>query len=83
MLASFTFSVVTCRHLTEEVLLKLVSNIYQRAKSSAFTVIFHDQSTEIIGDFIEINKIFNEEIMQVAEKENIKKFDIKIKIKFM
>jgi len=83
MRASFTFAMVTNKVLNDSLLNDLVQNIHTSCVAKDMVVIFHDQSTEIEGDFEEINKIFSEEIAKQSKNNDVKNYDIKLKIKFL
>jgi len=83
MKTSIIFSLIPNKDLTDTIIKDLVSGIYKLIKRHNQEIIFHDNSSEIIGDFELITNILREETFRLNKQYSLKNIQIKMKIKFL
>ena len=78
MKASVKISIFPNRNLSSAQISKMINSLYNAAKEQGIIIRFHDQVTELIGDYNVIMSFLSNEILKLSEEEKI--FEISFKV---
>ena len=82
MKTSITISIYPNKNLSSKMIKKMVNWLYENAKRKGIIIRFHDQVTEIIGEYHTVLEFLTEEIFKLSKLKKITEINFKIKMKF-
>ena len=81
MNSSITISIYPNKNFSSSQIKKLINCLYQEAKKEGIIIRFHDQVTELLGDYKKVTDFFHDEILKFSKIENILEMSFKINVK--
>ena len=82
MESSVKISIFPNRELSYSRIKKIVDSLYKEAKEQGIIIRFHDQVTELIGDYKTVINFFSNEILKLSKAEKISEISVKLQINF-
>ena len=81
MNSSITISIYPNKNFSTLQIKKLINCLYQEAKKEGVIIRFHDQITELLGNYKTVTNFFHDKILKFTEIDGISEISFKMNVK--